>query len=73
MRGVWIPAFAGMTGVAKRCCPSFFLFLGEEIAEEILDLLPVHFNGEQSADEGCDQDLENVAASAGVQVGEGIL
>ena len=26
------------------CRPSFFLFLGEEIAEEILDLLPIHFN-----------------------------
>ena len=30
-------------------------FLGKGIAEEILDLLPMNFNGEHSADEGCDQ------------------
>ena len=29
--------------------------------------------GGQCADEGCDQDLKNIAARAGVQVGEGIL
>ena len=48
-------------------------FLGKGIAEEILDLLPMNFNGEHSADEGCDQDLKNIAASAGVQVGKSIL
>jgi hypothetical protein len=29
---------------------SFFLFLGEVVAEKSLDLLPVHFNGEYCAD-----------------------
>ena len=72
----WIPAFAGMTGVAKGCSPSVFssfLFCGEVVAEKSLDLLPVYFNGEYCADEGCDQNLKNIAARAGVQVGEGIL
>ena len=42
-------------------------------AEEILDLLPKHFNGEQSTNNGRYQDLKNIASSAEVQVGEGIL
>jgi hypothetical protein len=60
-------------GRKSRYNSSFFLFPREEIAEEILDLLPVRFNGEYSADESCDQDLKNIAAGANVQVGKGIL
>jgi hypothetical protein len=52
---------------------SWLLFLGEKIAEETLYFLPVHFNGEQSADEDRQQDLKNIAARARVQVGKGIL
>ena len=43
------------------------------IAEEILDLLPEHSNGEQYADEGRYKDLENIASCSRVKVGECIL
>lgn len=49
------------------------LFLREDIADEILDLLPIQFNGEQSADDTRYQDLKNITASARVQIGESIL
>lgn len=52
---------------------SFFMFLDKVIDVEILDLLPVGLNGEESAYESRYQDLKNIAPCSRIKICEGIV